>query len=93
MRFEIRVTRELVNAEVERRIVARYDRDTQFNAMRGADDVDFDWIERVRVAGRKLKAMPVIPTDFAADHHWPRGEGQSIADMETMDEKGDYPNG
>lgn len=72
MRFEVRVTPDMVDAVATARITARYSLTRQINALRGAaDDVDFAWIDAVRDAARALKAMPVIPPDYAADRHWP----------------------
>ena len=60
-----------VDAVTARRIEARHPIIDQINALRGDGDVDFAWIDAVRDAGRKLKAMTPIPADFADDHHWP----------------------
>lgn len=75
MRFEVKVTPAMVDAETNRRITEHADPFDQMNAMRGArNDVDFAWIDTVREAGRKLKATPPIPPDYADDHHWPENK-------------------
>lgn len=71
MRIEIVVTTAELDAECERRIFGRYPLIKQINASRGAGDVDFDWIDGVRAARKRLLSIRPIPHDFADDRHWP----------------------
>lgn len=65
------VTTAEVDAQTARRIESRYRLVDQINALRGDGDVDFAWVDAVRAAGRRLKAMTPIPADYADDKHWP----------------------
>jgi hypothetical protein len=73
MRFDVRVTADMVKAEAERRIVDRYPIWRQINIMDEGGDVRAQmrsFISQVRTASNRIEAMKPIPPDYAADQHW-----------------------
>ena len=73
MKFEIGVTKAMVKAEAERRIIARYPLGKQNTIILrgGAERDDMQaFIEAIIAASHRIEAMKPIPPDFAADHHW-----------------------
>lgn len=70
MRIDVRVTPEQVSEECRLRILERYDEVTQMNALRGKDEVDWDWIDRMRVRCSEIKAMNPIPANYTDDSIW-----------------------
>ena len=73
MKFEIGVTKAMVKAEAERRIIARYPLGKQNTIiMRGGSELDDmqAFIEAVIGAAHRIELMRPIPPDYVADHHW-----------------------
>ena len=73
MKFEIGVTKAMVKAEAERRIIARYPLGKQNTIIMrcGADRDDMHaFIEAVIAASHRIEAMKPLPHDFVADHYW-----------------------
>jgi hypothetical protein len=73
MKFKVGVTKAMVKAEAERRIIARYPLGKQNTIMlRGGVEREemHAFIEVVIAASHRIEAMKPIPPDFAADHHW-----------------------
>lgn len=67
------ITDEMVKAEAERRIIARYPLGKQNTIMmRGGSERDDmqTFIEAMIAASHRIELMRPIPPDFAADHHW-----------------------
>ena len=70
---EIAVAVSDVQAEAERRIIARYPLGKQNTIiLRGGGERDDmqAFIDAIIAASHRIEAMKPIPPDFAADHHW-----------------------
>lgn len=73
MRLRIAVTPEMVKAECQRRIEARYPLWKQLNLAEegGAARAEMRaFIDALRSASDRIEARSPIPPDYAADHHW-----------------------
>ncbi len=75
---EVYIQPHQVRAECNQRVLARFPIEDQINGLRGAADVDFEWIDAMRDRCDELCAMKPIPADFATDHHWPANGDNNV---------------